>query len=285
MRLAFLLALLAACETATPDSGDPDSGDPDSGDTAFAPGDVLPGQLCPLRDRIGVVVVLPVGNVANVYGQIYDRPNPWYGEPELSTSTCDFHRFATASCGDCAEGEVCGVDGACTAQPRTLKDLHIELTHPGGTNSFDADAATGYAYGEAGPVGAEFALSASFGGQKIQAPAFALASADIEVEVDFEGDSTVPGALTASWAASDAGGLLVSLISINHHAAGPTFTSCSAPASATGFAADAEMIDPLAVVTGLEFQGVEHLNVAAAQTELGCVELRFGGATPVTILP
>ncbi len=30
---------------------------------------------------------------------------------------------------------------------------------------------------------------------------------------------------------------------------------------------------------------VEHVNVAAAQTELGCVDLRFGAATPVTMLP
>ena len=36
------------------------------------------------------------------------------------------------------------------------------------------------------------------------------------------------------------------------------------------------MIDPLAVITGLEFQGIEHVFVAAATTPEGCVEFRFG---------
>lgn len=39
---------------------------------------------------------------------------------------------------------------------------------------------------------------------------------------------------------------------------------------------DAEMVDPLAVETGLEFQGLEHAFVAAATTPQGCVEFRFG---------
>ena len=36
------------------------------------------------------------------------------------------------------------------------------------------------------------------------------------------------------------------------------------------------MIDPLSVVTGLEFQGLEHVFVAAATTPAGCIEFRFG---------
>ena len=38
---------------------------------------------------------------------------------------------------------------------------------------------------------------------------------------------------------------------------------------------DGDMLTPLAVVTGLEFQGLEHQRVAAAETPLGCVEFRF----------
>jgi hypothetical protein len=36
------------------------------------------------------------------------------------------------------------------------------------------------------------------------------------------------------------------------------------------------MVNPLAVVTGLEFQGVDHVHLAAAVTPMGCVEFRFG---------
>jgi hypothetical protein len=43
------------------------------------------------------------------------------------------------------------------------------------------------------------------------------------------------------------------------------------------------MIDPLAVSTGLEFQGVEHMFVAAAQTPQGCVDFRFG--RQIMVLP
>jgi len=35
------------------------------------------------------------------------------------------------------------------------------------------------------------------------------------------------------------------------------------------------MLLPLAVSTGLEFQGIEHVRFAVAETPLGCVEFRF----------
>jgi hypothetical protein len=43
------------------------------------------------------------------------------------------------------------------------------------------------------------------------------------------------------------------------------------------------MINPLAVVTGLEFQGLHHEFVAAATTPSGCVEFRFG--TQIFVFP
>jgi hypothetical protein len=35
------------------------------------------------------------------------------------------------------------------------------------------------------------------------------------------------------------------------------------------------MVEPLAVATGLEFQGFQHIRFAAAETARGCVEFRF----------
>ena len=77
------------------------------------------------------------------------------------------------------------------------------------------------------------------------------------------------------------GAFVRTTIPINHHAGGPTFTECAAPDGSGAFHADAAMINPLAVKTGLEFQGVEHVFVAAAVTPQGCVEFRFGTKIPV----
>ena len=36
------------------------------------------------------------------------------------------------------------------------------------------------------------------------------------------------------------------------------------------------MIDPLAVVTGLEFQGLQHVQTAAIDLDEGCVDVQYG---------
>ena len=56
-----------------------------------------------------------------------------------------------------------------------------------------------------------------------------------------------------------------------------------APVSAGSFRADADMVDPLAVSTGLEFQGVSHFAFAAAETAGGCVEFRLGSQWHVDV--
>ena len=56
---------------------------------------------------------------------------------------------------------------------------------------------------------------------------------------------------------------------------GLTFTECAVPASSGALHIDGAMLQPLAAVTGLEFQGVEHVRFAAASTPAGCVELRY----------
>jgi hypothetical protein len=73
------------------------------------------------------------------------------------------------------------------------------------------------------------------------------------------------------------------VIPINHHIGGPTFTRCIALESEEGFTASAEMIDPLSVVTGLEFQGLSHEHAVAVQVDGGCVQLTSG--TRVYVIP
>ena len=62
---------------------------------------------------------------------------------------------------------------------------------------------------------------------------------------------------------------------VNELMGGLTFTECAVNASSGSLHVDEAMLTPLAVVTGLEFSAVYHTRFAAAQTPLGCVELRY----------
>ena len=81
------------------------------------------------------------------------------------------------------------------------------------------------------------------------------------------GDTTLAWDSTTDWAYTH--------IPINHHVGGPTFTECHVPGNEGPIVVPAAMIDPLAVITGLEFQGMRHAQFASAQTSAGCVEFRF----------
>lgn len=274
MRLLPVL-LLVACDAAT-DSADPDTG----GDTGLVPGEVRVGAFCPLTTRLGQLSVWRQDEVAYLDGQVFDRPTPFFGEPSLTTSTCAYHEFDPAVCGQCDEGKVCARTGECVDMPQAHLDLSVDVTTAEGTKTFVGDTERGLVYGSAGPVDAAYTLAVSFAGELIEVPEQSLPAADLQVDITTEGDSMAPGALDATWAPGPEGTVVRSIIPINHHAAGPTFTSCAADASAGAFHADAEMIDPLAVVTGLEFQGLDHGVVVAAQVSAGCVELFYGGHAP-----
>lgn len=240
------------------------------------------GELCPVEATIGVVQLAGFPE-PYVQGTLYDTPDPWIGEAELTTSTCAYHEYTAGGCPACEAGEVCSLAGECVPERRTIKDATLLVSTGGDEREYLADPQLGGIYSQLdiGDAEASFAMSLSWGegdgAVEIELPAMPVASGEVQdIAVTIEGDSSAPGALDATWQASNSGAFVRSRIPINHHAAGPTFTECVAPESAGSFHADADMIDPLAVVTGLEFQGVEHLYVAAAATPRGCVEFRFG---------
>jgi hypothetical protein len=121
-------------------------------------------------------------------------------------------------------------------------------------------------------------MTLSWDETEVQLDAMPVAGAaldDVMVSVEND-DYDMPGALDATWQPSPEGSIVRSRIPINHHAGGPTFTECRAPVSSGAFHADAAMINPLSVRTGLEFQGLQHAFVAAATTPEGCIEFRLG---------
>jgi hypothetical protein len=65
-------------------------------------------------------------------------------------------------------------------------------------------------------------------------------------------------------------------IPINHHVADGSFTECVVAASAGTMHVGQSMLVPLAVSTGLEFQGLMHVKYAALELPAGCLEFRYG---------
>lgn len=236
------------------------------------------GQLCPVESTIGVV---QLSGFPSPYVQVtlYDRADPWIGEAELTTTTCKFHHYEAGACQACKAGEVCSLESACVPEQRTVKDATLLVSTGANERQYKADATLGGIYSplDIGNAASSYAMTLSWGSVEVQLAAMPVASANLQnAAVSIEGDSAAPGALEATWKASPTGAFVRSRIPINHHAGGPTFTECAAPESAGKFQADASMINPLAVRTGLEFQGLRHEFVAAANTPAGCVEFRLG---------
>jgi hypothetical protein len=281
MRSAWL-ALLVSCTSADKDDAPPDGdadtdADTDTDTDTDADADIALGSLCPLTERIGTVSIsIESGSAPYLGGYIWDKPDPWISPPVQTTESCAFYAFDPGECGTCPTGMVCGVEGECVPERRTLKDARVTVRSGGTEQVFEAEDVTGLLFGEVELAeGEPFEMEIEFAGGQGSTGPLLFPSGDLDVVVTAENaDSMQPGALQADWTPPADGGLVGTLVPINHHAAGPTFTTCLAPAELGTFRAEASMIDPLAVVTGLEFQGVDHVRGVAVQTEAGCVELQ-----------
>jgi hypothetical protein len=250
----------------------------EAGAGGSGPYEAVQGELCPVEAIVGVV---QLAGFPAPYVQVtlHDRTDPWIGEAELTTETCGFHRFTAHGCPTCDSGQVCSLEGECVPERRTVKQAELRVRVGAVEREYEADPEQGGIYSQLdiGDADSSYAMTLSWGDTEVRLAAMPVASGNLgNPAVTIEGDSALPGALDATWDPASEGAFVRSRIPINHHAGGPTFTECAAPDSSGGFHADAEMIDPLAVHTGLEFQGLEHVFVAAATTPQGCVEFRFG---------
>jgi hypothetical protein len=270
-----MLPLLLACTAPdSADSGEPptdsDSGDTDSG----LPGEVVAGAACPVETRIAEIDLYAWGDTASLSATVYDRPNPWYGPASLDNGTCAYHHVDPNACGSCDDGQVCGWEGTCVPEQRARHDVEIDVLVDGVSTPFLPDEATGQLWGDVGPADATYVLSLHAGDTTLVSPELRLAAELADALVLGTGSYDAPTLLEASWTPSS--GRVRSVIPINHHAGGPTFTFCDVAADPGGFTATAEMLQPLAVSTGLEFQGLEHVESAAAEADGVCVEFRAG---------
>ena len=243
--------------------------------TVFA---AVAGQRCTPATRIGEVVVQgqPGGTASiDASAAIADRRNSWAPGAELSDAACTFFVQAPpAYCESCPADTLCAPDATCQAMPVPATDLVLVLSAGSASQTFVASGTNG-AYGIVTLPGRTFSLEVSWSG-------LTVTLGDTTVPDELEGLSgtesgpwNAPTSLDLAWTPPAAGTSVFTHIPINHHAGGPTYTECLVPASAGSLHVDGAMLAPLAVVTGLEFQGIDHARFAAAQTPLGCVELSF----------
>ncbi len=279
---AYVLLLLASSPACGGGGGDDDApGDtPDAaaGDTPDAGGDpetaiAVPGMSCAPAERVGLIQVTS----SYLYTDLRDRTDPFIGEPALTDDHCAFHEYAPSDpCPICGDDEVCSIEGDCVDAPRRDTDATLVLRAGDDEQTFDADDLTGDLYGEISLAGPSYTVDLDFFGQRVtlEAP---LAAPELlpGFSAMLVGTYDAPEAVEASWDAVPAGTTLFTRVPINHHAGGATFTECAISGAESELTIPGEMLEPLAVSTGLEFQGFDHLRVAAADTDRGCVEIRF----------
>ncbi len=266
------LLLLPACRDKM-DSGADTETPPE--DTAITHGEVRVGESCPRMELVGAIGLSIYDGTVNLDGQILEAPHPFTGVPTLDNAHCSFHHYDASACGSCSEPLVCDGSGACVPMPSALTDLVVTARDGASSHVVEADPKGGWLYEQWAHGGEDWALEVSFGQDRFEVPAMPVADGVIDAVASIQGDYHT-GALTVSWTPRQDGSIVRTEIPINHHAGAGTFTLCEAGAEAGGFTASAEMIEPLAVITGLEFQGVDHLNVAAVDTSVGCMEIRYG---------
>lgn len=274
MRTILISALLLFPACRDKDTGTPGDSEPE--DTSVEVGEVRVGEPCARNDLVGAIGLSLYDGTINLDGVIYNAPQPFTGLPTLENQHCALHVYDAAACGHCEEPLVCAGDGHCVPQPTAFLDLVVTASAGGVQHVAQANPKGGWLYEQWPHGGEDWALEVSFGQDTFAAPALPIAAGDLGFSVTAEGDYDNPGALTVSWTPSTDGSLVRTEIPINHHAQAGTFTLCEAGAEGGGFQADAAMIEPLAVITGLEFQGIDHLQVASVVTSAGCVELRYG---------
>jgi hypothetical protein len=261
-------------DTATTDTSEP--GDTTASDTTEpTPGVAVPGSRCAPSELVARIEVETWdGSMSYLNAWVYDRPNPAIGAPELTSDDCAFHRQPTG-CSNCGDDETCAIGSVCAALPAVRTDTTVVVTG-------EADATQTMNPDEWGNIseqinlkGEAFAVAVTFAGQTVSVPATAIPANLTSATGILDGDYMSPDGLRLEWTGGANGAHVFTHIPINHHVRGYTFTQCQAPADAGVIQVGGDMLKPLSVVTGLEFQGIDHVRFAAADTEAGCVEFRF----------
>jgi len=218
------------------------------------------------------------GGATEASASVADRPGVASAEVKLSDDACAYwEASAPGFCEPaCDPDQQCDATGTCRPMPQPVTDLVLTLDADGLTQSFEPQYA-GTIYGPVTLPGRTFAATVTFSGLTVRLAATAVPESLADFTGVWLGTSSDPEGLEFAWTvpAAPEGSEVFTSIPINHHAGGPTHTECAVPSSAGAFSVAQEMLTPLAVITGLEFQGLQHVRFATALTPKGCVEFRW----------
>ncbi len=289
----FVAAALSACAPpSTLDGGVADGGidagaDEDAGLIVDDDGGVVTAATidarCADADRVGLVELRSDDGYVSAYASLFDRPSPWLGPPTLADASCGFFEGPDESACSCDLDFVCNFDGICVARPVGVVGLRLVLRAGDDEEVLREPQGAGTVGGVVTLPGTAFAVEVRGAAQVITLAETAVPGPLAGVSGSLTGTYDAPEAIDIAWDAPADGATVFTHIPINHHVGSRTFTECTVDANVGALHVDEAMIAPLAVSTGLEFQGISHVRFAAAETPIGCVELRLFSAQYVDL--
>lgn len=238
--------------------------------------EAAPGAHCEVQSRIATVTVQAQGTGQwSAFATLLDSMDPRTGPPALADAQCAFFEYAPGDTCVCDEEEVCTYDNRCERRATPVTPSTLTLAGNGDGEETLTDDGSGTLYGTVSLDGETVALELNGCALRVTPAATAPPDALTGLSGTLEGGYEAPEAVDITWDAVEPGSQVHTRVPINHHVGGPTFTECVVDASSGSLHIDGAMLVPLAVVTGLEFQGISHVRFAAAETPYGCVEFRF----------
>ncbi len=291
--LALSLLVFVACSDSPTDPADAGATDAarfdasavDASEADASSGAIvaIPGARCEIGEHIGLVRITANGTAFYATADLRDAPPPDVAAPTLSDASCEYYKFNPSSpCASCGAGEVCDLTGNCVDKPTRLTDATL-IVSGGGQEQVLVPMGDDDAIGATLTLpGESFSLALDAYGQHITLVETMVPDALEGVVQTLGGNYSEPTSLDISWTTPEEGEVHT-LIRINHHVFETTFTDCHVQASTGAMHINGDMLMPLAVSTGLEFQGVDHMRFAAADTPAGCVEFRYSRRTFPTL--
>lgn len=271
----------AVAPEGTPEAVDatPEADAPETDTTAPTVFAAVPGARCAPSRRFARVQVYgsPWSPALDAQVEVNDRPDAWTPQaPALTDASCSFYEQAPpAFCGTCPTDTLCAPDATCQAKPAPIAGAVLTLTAGDQAQILETTGEPGGAWATLTLPGRTFAVLLTWGPNTLTLGATTVPEPVAGLTMKLEGAYDKPTSLDLTWTPPADPASVFTHIPINHHAAGPTYTECAVDAATGALHVDGAMLEPLAVITGLEFQGIEHARFAAAETPAGCVEVRF----------
>lgn len=234
---------------------------------------------CARERRVGLVEIYGEPGALVVWASLYGTPDPWIRPPSASAGLCAFYPNRPATPCDenpCPDTSDCGFTGACTSMSHERAvDSQLAVFGDGEEQVFARDDVTGYVGGKVALGASTIGLRVTWLGMEVSLAEVPLPPARLESLVG-ETHLFDSGPIAMAWQPVEDtpwASVVTTEIHADHHANSWIFVACEVSASAGALHVDGALTALLG--PALEYGGyVDHVRFAAAETPLGCVEIR-----------